>query len=211
MENSCVFCDPEKMRERLVYENEHYYVVATLGQIVSGYVIIVPKAHISCFGVLPIGSAMRSLVTTIYLTQRALNLEYIHDDSLGALSKILMFEHGIVGQTVKHAHLHLLPVKIDLTKKIATDFPKAKITNLSDGDSCLQDAYSRNQEPYLFWTTPSGDSMVCWNPPAPSMYLRLITAELLGSPERGNWRDMDRATDNNLLDETVRRLKPYFE
>ncbi len=210
MENGCVFCDPEKMKERLIWENADWSVVATLGQIVGGYVLIIPKAHIPCLGALPLGGAMANLVTTIYSAARALNLEYVHDDSPGAVSRILMFEHGIVGQTVKHAHLHLLPVKVDLTPKIVADFPTVDIDNLSDSDSYLQDVYASRQEPYLFWTTPNGDSMICWNPPAPSMYLRLITAELLGFPERGNWREMDRNLDNQLQEETVRRLKSYF-
>jgi len=210
MENGCVFCDPERLKERLIWENEDWSVVATLGQIVGGYVLIVPKAHISCLGVLPHGRAMTNLVTIVYLTQRALNLEYVHDGSLRALSRILMFEHGIVGQTVKHAHLHLLPVKVDLSPKIIADFPQVEVNNLSRSGFYLQNVYARRPEPYFFWTVPSGDSMICWNPPAPLMYLRLITAELLGFPERGNWREMDRNLDNQLQEETVRRLKSYF-
>ena len=52
--------------------------------------------------------------------------------------------------------------------------------------------------------------MVCWNPPAPPQYLRLIVAELLGHPERGNWRNMDPELDKQLGQETVDRLKLYF-
>ena len=210
MENSCVFCDPTKTEERLIHENEDYYVVATLGQIVGGYVIIVPKAHIPCLGDVSCrGMAEMNLVNTIYKTKRAITLEYFRD-CFSLTNRVLMFEHGIVGQTVKHAHLHLLPADVDLTPRVRADFPAAEIQNISAGDLSVQGCYIERKEPYLFWSTPDGGGMICWNPPAPPMYLRLITAELLGFPERGNWRDMDRATDNKLLSETIRRLKSYF-
>ena len=69
------------------------------------------------------------------------------------------------------------------------------------------------QKPYLYWRdaqTLFSQPTVCWDPPAPPQYLRTITAEALGRPERANWREMDPELDRKLGAETVRRLKPYF-
>lgn len=211
MDIGCVFCDKTKFGDRLVGENRDWYVVVTLGQIIGGYVLIIPKEHVLCMGALPShqpGNQTETLLTITKEVCGVLALEYQHNTS-GKSRPFAVFEHGIVGQTVKHAHLHLLPVVIDLTKKIRADFPKTEFEELRDA-AHLQELYSRRLEPYLFWTIPNGTAMVCWNPPAPPQYLRLVAAELLGHPERGNWRDMDPDLDGRLVQETVSRLRPYF-
>lgn len=49
MSENCVFCDKAKLGDRLISENDGWYVAATLGQITDGgYVLIIPKEHISC-------------------------------------------------------------------------------------------------------------------------------------------------------------------
>lgn len=208
MSNDCVFCDKAKLGERLISENAGWYVVATLGQITDGgYVLVIPKEHISCMGVLTIEQTSAMLKITKEACQ-ALSLEYQHSTSATPYP-VVIFEHGVVGQTIKHAHLHLLPTQIDLTEKIRSDFPEAEIEELQYA-AHLQELYGKRPEPYLFWTMPNGKSMVCWNPPAPPQYLRLIVAELLGRSERGNWRNMDADLDKRLCDDTVGRLKPYF-
>lgn len=211
MDSNCVFCDRTKLAERLIAENSSWYVAATLGQIIGGYALIIPKEHISCIGALTshyTGSQTESMLKITKEVCRALSLEY-QQSSSATPYPVTVFEHGIVGQTIKHAHLHLLPTVIDLTPKIRVDFPEAEFEELQYA-AHLQELYGKRPEPYLFWTIPNGKSMVCWNPPAPPQYLRLITAELIGCPERGNWRNMDPELDKQLGQETVVRLKPYF-
>lgn len=206
MKNDCVFCDRRKLEERIIFENANWRVVATLGQITDGgYVLVIPKEHISCLGALT-WRQMISMFKTTGEIYNALQKEYQKN---GSPCPITAFEHGIVGQTIKHAHLHLLPKEIDLTEKICSDFPMAKLERL-EGFGQLRELYKKYQKPYLYWTLPNGKGMVCWNPTAPSQYLRLIAAELLGRPERGNWRNMDADLDKRLGEETVLRLKSYF-
>jgi len=211
MDNNCVFCDRTKLGERLIAENNGWYVAATLGQIIGGYALVIPKAHISCLGALTSyrpGSETEAMLNITGEVCRALSLEYQHSTSATSYP-VTVFEHGIVGQTIRHAHLHLLPTVIDLTPRIRADFPESEFEELRYA-AHLQELYSKRPKPYLFWTVPSGKSMVCWNPPAPPQYLRLIMAELLGHPDRGNWRNMDPELDKQLGQETVDRLKPYF-
>ena len=63
MENpSCVFCDKKNFTERVVYENESAYVIASLGQITDGgYLLLVPKIHASCMGAMAIGQQVELL------------------------------------------------------------------------------------------------------------------------------------------------------
>lgn len=205
-DSACVFCDRSRTSARLITANSDWYVVATLGQIVGGYVLVIPKEHVSCLGALTSGQA-ESLQVMVGKVSHALFREYPPREPTAPYS-VTMFEHGVVGQTVKHAHLHILPVVVDLTKKIRADFPSVVIEELPDS-TYLQELYSNCSEPYLFWTSPDGRSMLCRNTPAPPQYLRLLVAELLGFPERGVWHDGDKA-DSLVAQETVARLQPYF-
>lgn len=123
---------------------------------------------------------------------------------------VMIFEHGIVGQTIKHAHLHYIPEVCSITEKICSDFPNNEITTISSL-SKLQYLYKERQEPYLLWRDSGGEMKVCWNPLALPQYLRTITTEALGRPERSNWRNMNPELDKRLIQETIRRLKAYFQ
>ncbi|MBI2591221.1 MAG: hypothetical protein HYW34_00910 [Candidatus Brennerbacteria bacterium] len=211
MVSNCDFCDRTKFEERIIAEYNDWYVVASLGQIIGGYTIVIPKAHISCMGALAShhhDNQIESMAKIISKVSCALSLEYCKNNP-AVNYPIIMFEHGIIGQSIKHAHLHFLPAIIDLTTIILADFPKAKFRELQH-PAHLQELYNERLEPYLLWTVPNGKVMVCWNPPAPSQYLRIIIADILGYPERGNWRNMDPELDKKLWQETVARLKPYF-
>ena len=198
-----MFCDRTKFQDRLIAENEDFYLIATLGQIIGGYVLLVPKAHIPCIGDLHNVSESGREFTR--LTIRALWREY---GKGSILPQVTTFEHGIVGQTIKHAHVHAVPAVINMTNRIRKDFPSAEIQEIELNR--LQALYRQRNEPYLFWTTTGARPRVCWNPPAPPQYLRIVAADLVGYPERGNWREMDPELDKKLGEETVRRLKPYF-
>lgn len=208
MNNDCVFCDRTQFEERLVFENKEFHVIATLGQITDGgYVLVASKEHFLCAGAF-MPEQTSSMLKLVKEVCRALSLEYQHTD-FSTPYPITLFEHGIVGQTIQHAHLHLLPVVIDLTHKIRTDFPQAEAEELKYA-AHFQELYKKRREPYLFWTVPSGKPMVCWNPPAPLQYLRIIAAEMLNRPERANWRKMDPELDKRLWSETVVRIKSYL-
>jgi diadenosine tetraphosphate (Ap4A) HIT family hydrolase len=207
-DNDCAFCDRTKFENRLIAETNDFYLIATLGQITNGgYVLLIPKQHIECVGAFSSGQT-GAMVDTSFAVCMALSLEY-QDRVSSASYPVTAFEHGIVGQTVKHAHLHFLPTVVDVTARIRADFPEAKFEELQYA-AHLHELYSKNPQPYLFWTIPGGKSMVCWNPPAPPQYLRIVVADLLKRPERSNWRNMDPELDKRLWEETVARLKPYF-
>lgn len=120
-------------------------------------------------------------------------------------------EHGIRGQTINHAHLHCIPANLNtITQRICNDFPDKDMVIVSSLTG-LQIIYSDMQEPYLFWSTNETEMHLCIDPQTPPQYLRIITAQILGHPERANWRTMDPELDKKLYSETVRRLKPYFK
>lgn len=124
--------------------------------------------------------------------------------------KPIVFEHGIVGQTIKHAHLHIIPAQIRLCGRIYRDFPNAQICFLNSLKLLRWNYDFTCRKNYLFWNTPEDMLKVVINPPAPPQYLRKVAAELLGHPERGDYHNRDIELDKQLVKETVNRLKPYF-
>lgn len=176
-------------------------VVATLGQITDGgHLLLIPTSHSPCLGALDPEQAL-SFDRFVKKTVDILKLEY--------LSPVTLFEHGLVGQTVKHSHLHLLPAFLNLTDRLEDDFPQSEFQTISHFSE-LRTLYEARPQPYLLWSTPSSLYQVCWNPPAPAQYLRSVSAELLGVPERADWKNMDPELDQTLARETMERLVPHF-
>lgn len=204
-DKTCAFCDRSQFEERLVGETDQFWFIATLGQITDGgYVLIVPKHHISCIGAMR-EAEIEDVVSAATRTKWAIAAEY------GMMP--VVFEHGIVGQTVQHAHLHLVPAGIHgrLLGRIMGDFPNVEISNLASLKA-LHSIYARTGQKYLLWDINQWPwyFQAAWDPPAPPQYLRTVVAEALGRPERANWRTMDPELDRKLWTETVKRLKPYF-
>ncbi|MDO8560595.1 MAG: HIT domain-containing protein [bacterium] len=208
MEKPCVFCDRSQLEERLIAETRTLYFVATLGQITDGgYTIIIPKRHVSCVGAME-EREVEEVEAAMVQTSDAIEMEY------GV--RPVIFEHGIVGQTIQHAHLHLMPAQIRLDNKIHLDFPETKI-NVVSSLEVLRRLYEEGKK-YLLYNMPAvpqlyfpaGIFHVAWNPPAPPQYLRTVSAELMGRPKRANWRNMDPELDRQLWSETVQRLKKYY-
>lgn len=213
--DNCPFCDRKNFEERLIAETDMFYVIATLGQITDGgYILVFPKRHVSCLGAME-EHELKALSVFLFRKVRPAFVEEYPGSKM-------LFEHGIVGQTVKHAHLHIVPGEFDLSVRIDKDFPtksfqRSVLWVYTETTSPLTDLgklYKGVQKPYLLWKDESTmwySPTVCWNPPAPSQYLRIITAEAIDRPERANWRQMDAELDKRLWTETVQRLKPYFQ
>ena len=202
MDSNCVFCDRTKFEEQIIAENRDFYLIATLGQITNGgYTLIIPKRHVSCVG------AMKERDIVDIDNEMSAASDYTEIE-YGV--RPIVFEHGVVGQTIKHAHLHLLPARIRMCGRIYRDFPNSQVCFLGSLKMLRYNYEMTGGKKYLLWSTPEGLIKAIIDPPAPLQYLRTVSAELVGHPERANWRDCDPETDKQLWQETVSRLKPYF-
>ncbi len=203
MKNDCIFCDRAEFEDRIIYEDERHYLIATVGQILrtGGYVLLIPKVHTPCLGAMG--------------DQDILFLSRLQDKIVSAITNEygmspIIFEHGIVGQSIKHAHIHIAAAYVPMTKRIKSNFRHCKIQS-DQSLTTMAASYRKLKKPYLMWQD-FGEVMpnVCWDPPAPPQYLRIVVAEALGTPERANWKNVDEIQDKESRDATVQRLKPYF-
>ncbi len=202
MPDNCVFCDRVKVEERIVGETADFFIVATIGQISDGgYLLLIPKRHVACIAAMS-EPEIRLAYYAIQEVRTAVSWEY-------SFAPVTIFEHGIVGQTVEHAHIHFVPAACDITARVRKDFPDCRIISPITLEE-IRHSYLIDPRPYLMWRDQNFNISVCWNPPAPPMYFRIVVAEALGRPERANWRTMDREVDNRLVSETIAHLKPYF-
>jgi ATP adenylyltransferase len=202
---NCSFCDEFKSRElilnednlgnRILYETKNFLVIPSLGSFVEGYLLIASKEHYL---------SMASLPKHLYQ-----ELEDVQNRVKEVLTKHyslpLFFEHGPItenkaGCCVDHAHIHALPVQIDLVKLVNEELSSKQIDTYVD--------LNEINYPYLFIEGNEGDKQLFEiDHPVPSQYLRQIIAEQLGFPEKYDWKIHPFVS--NLL-RTLKTLKGKF-
>jgi diadenosine tetraphosphate (Ap4A) HIT family hydrolase len=95
----CVFCTPGD-QPPVLFETQHFYVMPDKFPMVPGHTLIISKAHHRCLGDAP--------------RAELLGLDAVAERARGFLDaayggRTLTWENGISGQSIFHAHLHLLP------------------------------------------------------------------------------------------------------
>lgn len=100
--DACVFCS-RVGQPMILFETSSLYVMPDKFPMAPGHTLIISKAHLSCYGVAPPG-VLRQLDQTATRMRRFLAETYGRP--------VLTFENGVAGQSVFHAHLHLIPVSI---------------------------------------------------------------------------------------------------
>jgi diadenosine tetraphosphate (Ap4A) HIT family hydrolase len=107
-EPGCVFCHPEASPGVLV-ENEHIRLIPDLYPVAPGHVLLVSKRHLPCYGDAP-APVLEAL-------------QELSDDAAGFVRneyavEPVLWENGGAGQTVFHAHLHVMPVALPAIEEV---------------------------------------------------------------------------------------------
>jgi len=93
----CKFCLPNK--KDVIYETNSFFVYVGKGIITAGHVMIIPKQHY-----LVIAEIDNSTF------KEYLNLKNrVIKEITKKFEKPFLIEHGVFGQSVPHAHIHLIP------------------------------------------------------------------------------------------------------
>ncbi len=158
-------------QDRILYENEHAFVVPTIGSITPNYLLIIPKRHvISCKDL--------STEEIESLMQCKEKIEY----NVGSGT---IFEHGSFsgqksgGASIEHAHLHFIPVEID--QSIIPNKPEFKqIKSIAELNSI-------NSEYLLIWN--KSGIYYTKSESVPSQFLRKVIAKYFGVPDKWNWKE----------------------
>jgi ATP adenylyltransferase len=188
-----------RYNKRILIETDGFFVVPSLGALVSGHVLILPKQHYYSVGEM----ASTDLAQFDMLVQRVQSLLLL------VYGSCCSFEHGCVegvgkaGACIDHAHLHMLPLKTDLRAAIESKFgPGTEIHQLSE----LGKFVSR-QVPYLYYQSPSGWSRAYEARQAPSQFFRQLICATAHITASWDWKADLRVP---IVEETYESLQKFL-
>ena len=95
----CLFCNFVKIKEDILWDSGNFYVKVGVGILAPGHVMLLPKMHLDCFAQLP--KQLRKEFLSIK--------DKLFNKIASAFNEPMVYEHGVYGQSIKHAHLHFLP------------------------------------------------------------------------------------------------------
>lgn len=192
----CEFCDEfaggsansffvhyaNEVASRTVLEQDGFRALPSLGQVVPGYLLLVPNHHYR---------ALADMSPEELNTAEALK-GGLTDQMRHTYGNCLFFEHGARtpdagGCGISHAHLHIVPfpAEKDPVEVLLRTFPFEEISNLLD----LKRIQPGNS--YLYYESVRGSRYVFYPPFIPSQYVRRLLAEALGI-ETWDWRHCGR-------------------
>ncbi len=198
----CRFCNPPD-HERIVYETSNFYVMLSLGPIVEGYLLICSKEHFDCCG--KIDSSLAQEFDEL--------AELIRQILIKAYGHCIFYEHGRAGSCMTfsegskhcyHAHMHCVPVKLELNKLMDKNFLPIKHNNWND----FRRSNSQYNEPYLFVDDGNKVSHLVVKEDIRRQYLRHLVAQAIGSENLWNWVENQRP---DVIKSGREKLKPYFD
>ncbi|HUX85607.1 MAG TPA: HIT family protein [Chloroflexota bacterium] len=101
--DDCVFCRRSE-QPRALFETPLLYVMPDKFPLVPGHILVISQAHLDCYGAAST-DVHRELEIASAVVTRFLAETYGRT--------ILVWENGVAGQSVYHAHLHHIPLPIE--------------------------------------------------------------------------------------------------
>jgi len=183
---------------RILFRSTSFAVIPSLGQILEGYLLVVPTKHFRAVGDL----------TNADLEELERICEMIGGILKNNYGPHILFEHGTRsegegGCGIYHAHLHATPVgrASDPITVLKRRFPHTELHHLRE----IADR-SANLRSYLFYQDSSAHSYLFDTGPLPSQYVRKLLTDALGE-NSWNWRTVEK--EERLL-ATLKRLSGQF-
>lgn len=188
MNKKCCFCNTvrggaEELWNQMLLQTTNFVVLPTVGAIVEGWVLIIPKKHYLC---------LASLDTDLFLEFIEL-YKFIHKILKDCYGPVTCFEHGPsnpkqpIGCGVDHAHLHMVPINCDFMAGVKNIFPYnlrwINVQNIQEAKSFFE---SGSQ--YLYLEQPNKSAYIATHPYIPSQLFRRVIANSVGKPNHYNWR-----------------------
>jgi diadenosine tetraphosphate (Ap4A) HIT family hydrolase len=201
--NPCRLCSdigPRESWNKPLFESANFIVLPSVGALVEGWLLLLPKKHIICIGALP--NAM--LFEMEQLKERACSF------LRSVYGEVSSFEHGphreslSVGCGVDHAHLHLAPISFDLRSAAIPFVPGDLIWCEAVPGDCRK-AFNASSD-YLFLEQPSGNCFIARHANLGSQVFRRAIAAELGVPHQYNWKEFAQLAN---VERTIARARSW--
>lgn len=166
-----------------VLESENFIALPSLGSLVEGWLLLVPKKHHISMGALPIALLPEMEDMKVRLGEQ-LRIQF---------GEVCAFEHGPafesrkVGCSVDHAHLHIAPVNFDIADAARPFMPYDSEWHRAMWSDC-QEAHLTGKD-YLYFEQPLGRGHIATHDDFGSQIFRKAIASKIGRPADFNWRD----------------------
>jgi len=164
---------------RPIIESQNFVVIPTLGAFLIGWLLIISKMHYLCIGSLP-----DSLFPELINLKR--KVKYILNQTIGPT---ISFEHGPcssyerAGSCIDHAHLHIVPTKIDLLKDLRKNFKIKKSDTIRESKK-----FFLQKRPYILYENVNDNLFYFEVETLPSQYMRRLLAKKLNLYSKYDWR-----------------------
>jgi ATP adenylyltransferase len=198
----CAFCsnisEPRNPWDRPLFESENFVAIPSLGSLVEGWVLLVPRKHF-----ISTGALTPTLHDEFSKFKRRV---WAQMDSL--YGEVCAFEHGpyaptrAVGCGVDHAHVHLLPLGFDLLDA-STEWVERRRWQTASWSDC-QGAFETHRD-YLFVEQPLGVGRIALAERFDGQILRRAIAAAIGRPDEFNWRIHHQ---QSIIQKTIDRFAP---
>jgi diadenosine tetraphosphate (Ap4A) HIT family hydrolase len=195
----CRFCNPPE-QNRILFEGKYFYIMASLGPICEGYLLLVSKNHYECCGAVPLNASQE--FDDLYHKIREV-LKKVYGD-------VISYEHGRAGSCLQvegskhcyHAHMHFLSTNIEMNETVSRLYKPVSFESITE----LRNKYQADTESYVFVHDQSLKYYAITGQ-LESQYLRKIAARKAGRESTWDW-----VNNQNwpLILEAVKRLKPFF-
>lgn len=187
---SCKYCNfinnaGSDLHNTIIAETDSFIVVPTLGSLVPGWQLVIPKEH--CLNALQLNFDKKEELNNLLQHRIELTKNIFKQ-------QVLIFEHGAIsdntaiGCGIDHAHIHIVPFEMDILNEIKQKEPTFRKLDIKS----IYDFYlHKNKEqgkPY--WVFSSDQNAVYYTDEMQesSQFFRKIIAKHCGMSERFDYK-----------------------
>ena len=169
--------------DEVLFESANFVAVPTLGALIEGWLLLVPRDHHLC-----IGSFSPDLLAEFQEFR-----EEVHSALTSIYGSVVTFEHGPArtgqpaGCGVDHAHLHLVPWRGLFGDTIREHSPIPINWRYSRGFLDLIELHQTN-ETYLYYEESSGEARYGLSDSIPSQFFRQVIARATNQADSYDWK-----------------------
>lgn len=185
----CAYCKylhgETQKNERTIYRSENFFVIPTLGQFITGYLLIIPNQHIMSNGELSpehleeFKGVLEDIEYILKLTYPGYKVILVWENGSGSSGK------GKAKDSLVHSHVHVV-----LSTLTSNDIKK--MSGFDFEEIVLEDLPKYKEHSYLLIKNPDNEKWIINNNPEvyiPRQYVRQLIAEEYGIPgDAWNWR-----------------------
>lgn len=187
--NECRFCSIQKGNKNFevidtpIIENDYYYLLSSIGALVEGWTLVIPKEH---------DYSMKKHYTNLHFYSFIDNCIRVIKKAYG-VNKVIVFEHGanrfgsMTACGTNHSHIHIIPLNDSLLNEFSETVSVARM-NFNQVENYVKDSE------YLLYADIEDkfETSECYihllKEPV-SQFFRQIIARKLGCPEKYNYRE----------------------